>query len=424
MKTLIKNGYIVSMVSDVQKADVLIEDDRIALIGHADESTADKVIDATDKVVMPGLINSHTHVAMSLFRGYSDDEFTLKDWLEKRMWPIEDKFDRDIVYHASLLSCVEMIKSGTTTFNDMYFFEDATAEAVEKIGMRAILSRCIIGEGEQAAERTKEAEELYQSYHNKAEGRIKICVALHAPNTCPPDTIKRGIELADRLGTPIHIHYLETKSEMDYVQETYGTSVTEYLKKCGLFQYHTMLAHGVQINDQDISILKDVSGGVVYNPISNLKLGSGFADVVKLMQHGITVALGTDGQGSTNTLDMFEEMKLAAYLQKGIYHDPTVISSRDVLKMATLEGAKILGMDSELGTLEVGKKADMIIIGLKQPHLNPIHQIEALLAYSVNGADVETSIIDGKVVMENRVITGINEQEIIDTANRLKRSLF
>lgn len=422
MKILIKNGYVVSMVSDVVKADLLIEDGKIAFIGNTDIE-ADKVIDATDKIVMPGLINAHTHVPMSIFRGYSD-ELTLNDWLRKKMWPIEDKMTADDAYWASMLSGIEMIKSGTTTFNDMYFFEDEIAKMAEQLGMRAILSRCIIGEGEDMIKKAEEAETLYNNYHNKCEGRIKVCVGLHAPNTCPPETIRKGIELADKLGTPIHIHYLETKDEINYINNTYLSSVTEYLKKLGLFNYHVMLAHGVHISDADIDVLKEISGGVVHNPVSNMKLGSGFANTAKLLKNEINVALGTDGQGSTNTLDMFLEIKLAAYMQKGMYNSATAMTAEDVLKMATIKGAEVLGIDSEVGSLEVGKRADIIIINTNKPHLCPIHNIYSTLAYSVSGDDVETSIIDGNIVMENRVIQNVDEAEILTECNRVTRRLF
>lgn len=422
MKILIKNGYIVSMVSEIKKGDILIEDDRIKRIGNID-CEADKIIDATNKIVMPGLINAHTHVGMSLFRGCADEK-ELMTWLQKDIWPVEDKMTASDVYSASMLSGIEMIKSGTTTFNDQYFFEEETAKMAEKLGLRAILSRCIIGEGEEAHKRVAEAEELYNNWHNKADGRIKICVGLHAPYTCPPDTIRRGIELADRLGSPIHIHYLETKDEVKQMADKYQMTATEYLKKTNVFKYHVMLAHGVHIDSESIETLKEISGGIIHNPVSNQKLGSGIADIRKLRVNGINVALGTDGQGSTNTLDMFEEIKSAAYLQKVIYQSATALSGEDVLKMATIEGAKVLGIDSEVGSLEENKKADIIIIDTNKPHLCPMHDIYSLLAYSVNGADVETSIIDGRIVMENRQIVNADEQEIMRDCRRITEALF
>lgn len=421
MKILIKNGYIVSMATDIKKADILIEDDRIKKIGIINEE-ADKVIDATNKAVMPGLINAHTHVAMSVFRGYND-EFELMNWLNE-IWKVEDKMKKEDVYYASMISEIEMIKSGTTTFNDHYFFEEQTAKAAEDLGLRAILSRCIIRDGEDASIRIAEAETLYNEWHNKCNGRIKVCVGIHAPYTCPPDTIKRSLELADRLGTPVHIHYLETQDEVNQIFENYEKSVTDYLKDLNLFNYHVILAHGVKVNDDDIEVLKNISGGVVHNPISNMKLGSGFAPVKKLRDAGVSVALGTDGQGSTNTLDMFEEIKLAAYLQKGIFCTATAISAKGVLEMATIEGARVLGIDSEVGSLEVGKKADVILVDLDKPHLLPRQDIYSLLAYSVNGADVDTSIIDGKIVMENRKILCVNEDEMKQKIEMIKNRLF
>ncbi|MBQ9280392.1 MAG: amidohydrolase [Clostridia bacterium] len=422
MRILIKNGYIVSMVSAVRRGDILVENDRIARIGNID-CEADRVIDATGKIVMPGLINAHTHVGMSLFRGCAD-EHELMTWLENDIWPVENKMTASDVYSASMLSGIEMIKSGTTTFNDQYFFEEETARMAEKLGLRAILSRCIIGEGEEALKRIAEAEALYNNWHNKCDGRIKICVGIHAPYTCPPDTIRRSVELADRLGSPIHIHYLETKDEVKQMKEKYNMTSTEYLRKGGVFNYHVMLAHGVHIDDVSLHTLKDISGGIIHNPVSNMKLGSGFADVRKLRSNGINVALGTDGQGSTNTLDMFEEIKLAAYLQKGMYHSANAISGEDVLKMATIEGARVLGIDSEVGSLEENKKADIIIIGMDKAHLQPVHDIYSLLAYSVNGADVETSIIDGKIVMENRNVLNVDEHAIIRDCERITETLF
>jgi len=419
---LIKNAYIVSMVSPISKADLLIEDGEIKEIGIIDRE-ADKVINATGKVVMPGLINTHTHVAMSVFRGYSD-ELELMEWLSKKMWPIEDKMVSEDVYYASLLSIVEMIKSGTTTFNDQYFFEESTAKAAAEVGMRAMLSRCIIGDGEGADARIKESEELYNLWHNASDGKIKICVGVHAPYTCTPDTIKKSVTLAKKLDTPIHIHYLETEDEINQVNERYNKTVTEYLKETGIFESKTILAHGVWINENDAEELKKYDTAVIHNPISNQKLGSGIANIKMLLEKGITVGIGTDGQGSTNTLDMFEEIKSTAYLQKVVNKSATAISGYDVLKMATIDGAKALGLDKEIGSIEVGKKADIIIIDLDKPHLIPVHDIYSTLAYSVNGADVETVIIDGKIIMENRQMLTIDEEMVKKEVNKVVNRLF
>lgn len=421
MKILIKNGTIVTMASDIRMADVLVVDDRIAKIGTINE-VVDKVIDASHMVVMPGMVNAHTHVAMSLFRGFRD-ESPFKEWLSS-MWKIEDHMKKEEVYYGSMLSAIEMIKSGTTTFNDQYFFEEETAKVAEKTGLRAILSRCIIGEGDDCFVRLHEGEELYQEWHNKANGRIKVCVGPHAPYSCPPDTIKKSLDLAERLGTPIHMHYLETNDEVNQIEEMYGKSVTDYLKETGIFRFHTILAHGVKVTARDMEILHNMSGGIVHNPISNMKLGCGFAPIKQMKENGITVALGTDGQGSCNTLDMFETMKLTAYLQKGVSGDPTSITAKEVLEMATIEGAKVLGIDSEVGSIEEGKKADIILVDMHQPHLVPEHDIYSLLVYSANGADVVTSIIDGRIVMENRRMIGVDEASVMEKVESIKSKLF
>lgn len=418
---LIKNAYIVSMVSPISKADLLIENDKIVEIGII-EKKADKVIDATGKVIMPGFINAHTHIAMSLFRGYSDD-LELLDWLNN-VWKVEDNMSEEDVYYASLLSEIEMIKSGTTTFNDHYFFENKVADATIETGMRAVLSRVIINENEEAQKRIEEAEELYNTYNNLGSGRIHVVVGLHAPYTCPPKTIEAGVSLAKKYNLPIHIHYLETKDEIIQIRERYNKAVIDYLNDLGVFESHVILAHGVQICKDDLEILKKIKGGIVHNPISNEKLGSGIANIKNLIDNGILVALGTDGQGSTNTLDMFEEIKSAAYLQKVSYEKASAISAEDVLKMATINGAKVMGLENEIGSLEVGKKADIIIIDLNKPHLCPVHDLYSTLAYSANGADVESVIIDGKLVMENRNLLTINEEFVIKKCNEIVQNLF
>lgn len=422
MSILIKNAYIVTMVSPVSKADLYIEGNRIAEIGIIDKK-ADIVIDGTGKVIMPGLVNGHTHVGMSLFRGYSD-ELELMDWLSKKIWPVEDKLSPEDVYYASLLSGIEMIKTGTTTFNDHYFFEKETAKAASELGIRALLSRCILGEGDETLVKFEEAQELYDSCNNMANGRIKVCVGIHAPYTCSQEVIKKASLLAKKLDVPIHIHYLETTDEITQMKERYNKTSTEYLKETGIFDSKVILAHGVHVSKSDLEFLKTVDAGVVHNPISNQKLGSGIIDLGLYRDFAVPVGLGTDGQGSTNTLDMFEEIKSAAYLQKVTKKTATAISAYDVLKMATIDGAKVLGMDNEIGSLEVGKKADIIIIDLNKPHLCPVHDIYSTLAYSVYGSDVETVIIDGEIIMEDRELKTVDEVMVMDKVNEVVKNLF
>lgn len=423
MKILIKNGIVIDMAnSKPEIKDILIENDKIIKMEEKILDSADKVIDATNKAILPGFINCHNHCAMSIFRGYSDD-LELQEWLENAIWPVEDKLTPEDVYYASLLSCIEMIKSGTTTFNDMYFFMEETAKAVEKTGIRANLGRTVIFDNEQADIRLKEAEEFYKNYNNKAQGRIKVNLAPHAPYTCNPDTMKKCSDLAKKYNMQIHVHLSETEKENKDIEEKYGVSPTKYIEQSGLLDCNCVLAHGVHLSDEDLRVIKKSHSGISHNPISNLKLASGISDIIKIRQEGIPVGLGTDGAGSTNTLDMFEEMKVACYLQKVKNKKSSCINAKDALTMATKEGAKVLNLD-EIGTLEVGKKADIIIIDLNKPHLQPVNDIYSTIVYSATGQDVDTTIIDGNILMENRVLLNIDENEIIAKNIEVARKYF
>ena len=301
---------------------------------------------------------------------------------------------------------------------------EETAKAASELGIRALLSRCILGEGDETLVKFEEAQELYDSCNNMANGRIKVCVGIHAPYTCSQEVIKKASLLAKKLDVPIHIHYLETTDEITQMKERYNKTSTEYLKETGIFDSKVILAHGVHVSKSDLEFLKTVDAGVVHNPISNQKLGSGIIDLGLYRDFAVPVGLGTDGQGSTNTLDMFEEIKSAAYLQKVTKKTATAISAYDVLKMATIDGAKVLGMDNEIGSLEVGKKADIIIIDLNKPHLCPVHDIYSTLAYSVYGSDVETVIIDGEIIMEDRELKTVDEVMVMDKVNEVVKNLF
>ena len=411
MKTLIKNATLLDMVDDVpniRKTDILIEDKKIAKIEEGIEDDRAQVIDAKEKVVMPGLVNTHTHLAMSIFRGYKDDQ-KLMDWLENAIFPVEDRLRPEDIYWNSFLSCIELIKSGTTTFNDMYFRMDKTIEAVEESGLRGVIAWCITDTSiKDKITRTREYHEKY----NYPDSKIKIYVSAHAPYSCSPDTIQLCVDLAKELNTGIHIHLSETLQEDKIIRERYNKTGTEYLNDLHVFDVPVVLAHGIYISDSDLEILKKIKGGISHNPISNCKLSSGICDVTKLRKNGINVGIGTDGIGSTTTLDMFEEMKTAAYLQKINTMEPTSIKAYDILKMATIEGARVLGLDDEIGTIEVGKKADLIFINTNKKHLYPENDLCTNLVYSANGADVDTVIIDGKLIMQNRKLLNINEKQV------------
>lgn len=411
MKTLIKNATLLDMVGNepnIRKTDILIEENKIVKIEENIEEPKAEIIDAKEKVVMPGFVNTHTHLAMSIFRGYKDDQ-KLMDWLENAIFPVEDKLRPEDIYWNSFLSCIELIKTGTTTFNDMYFRMDKTIEAVEESGLRGVIAWSITDTS--IKDKITKTREYHEKY-NHENSRIKVYVSPHAPYSCSPDTIQLCVDLAKELNTGIHIHLSETLQEDKIIKKKYNKTGTEYLNDLHVFDVPVVLAHGIYISDSDLEILKNIKGGISHNPISNCKLSSGICNVGKLRKNGINVGLGTDGIGSTTTLDMFEEMKTAAYLQKINTMDPTAIKAYDLLKMATIEGARVLGLEDEIGTIEVGKKADIIFINTNKTHLYPENDLCTNIVYSANGADVDTVIVDGKIIMQNRKLLHINEKHV------------
>lgn len=415
MKTLIKNVTILTMIDDDQPitGDILIEGDKIKKLGPQMTDKVDEVIQGQGMIAMPGLINAHQHTPMSLLKGFSDD-LKLMNWLEKKMLPAEARMTPEDIYWGAKLSMAEMIQSGTTAFADMYIHMNEIASAVQEVGMRASLTRGLVFLQDDGGKRLTEALELVERWNGKAEGRISTMLGPHAPYTCPPEALRIIVNIAEERNLPIHIHLAETKEEVIKIQEKYNQTPTEYLYNEGLFERaHVLLAHSVHLNRRDIRFLKGMRGGVSHNPVSNLKLGCGITPVVEMIHQGITVGLGTDGAGSATTIDMFEEIKAATWLQKLDYGNPTVLPAGQVLRMATKASAKLLNIDKEVGTLEIGKRADIILIDMNKPHLQPIHNVESLLAYSVNGADVDTTIVNGKVLMKNRKLMTIDEDELL-----------
>ncbi|WP_053375270.1 amidohydrolase [Paenibacillus sp. FJAT-27812] len=416
MKILIKDVVILSMAGDDQpiKGDILIEGDKIKQVGKQLFDEADEVIQGQGMVAMPGLINAHQHTPMSLLKGFSDD-LKLMDWLTQKMLPAEAKMTPEDIYWGAKLSMAEMIKSGTTAFADMYIHMNEIAAAVSEVGMRASLTRGLVFLEDDGGKRIAEALELIERWNGRADGRITTMLGPHAPYTCPPEPLIDIIKMAEQMSIPVHIHLAETKEEVIKIREKYNQTPTEYLYHLGLFERaRVLLAHSVHLTRRDIGFLRGIRGGVSHNPVSNLKLGCGIAPVIEMINQGIVVGLGTDGAGSAATVDMFEEIKAATWLQKLDYGDPTVLSARITLQMATINGAKLLNIEDQTGTLEIGKKADIILIDMKKPHLQPVHHVESLLAYSVNGADVDTTIVNGKVLMKNRKLLTIDEDELFE----------
>ncbi|WP_433583651.1 amidohydrolase [Paenibacillus amylolyticus] len=415
MSILIQQATILTM-KDADApftGDIRVEGDRIIQIAdHILPQPQDEIIDCRNKIAMPGLINAHQHTPMSLLRGFSDD-LKLMDWLERKMLPAEARMNPEDIYWGAKLSMAEMIRSGTTAFADMYIHMNEIAEVVKQTGMRASLTRGMVFMEDDGGRRLQEAIDLVQRWSGASDGRITTMYGPHSPYTCPVEPLREVIALAVTEDIPLHIHLAETKEEVVKIRERYGMTPTEYLEEAGMFeQAHVLLAHGVHLNRRDIGRLKGMRGGVAHNPVSNLKLGCGIAPITEMLAQGINVGIGTDGAGSATTVDMFEEIKAATWLQKLDYGDPTRLPAKDVLSMATRGSASLLGLQDEVGMLEVGCKADLILIDLAKPHLQPVHEVESLLAYSVNGADVDTTIVNGQILMRGRKLLTIDEDEL------------
>lgn len=433
---LITGGTILTMDEGNTKyvdGALAVKGDSIVAVGDKKDIlaayTAADIIETPMSIVMPGLINAHTHSAMTCFRGIADD-MELMDWLNNYIFPAEaQNVNPELVYWGTLLACVEMIKSGTTTFSDMYIFEGETARAAKQADMR-----CLVGEVlfdfpspnfKTPAEGLAYTEKLIQTWAD--DPLINVVVEPHSLYTCSPDLWKAAKTLADRYKVPVATHLLENKAEAVQLQEKFGKKAVRYLLDSGVLDDRFIAFHCVAMDDEDMRIFADRGCKVVHNPESNMKLASGVAPVSAMMKQGIVVGLGTDGCASNNNLDMFQEMDTAAKLEKSALLDPTVMSAETVIRMATCDGAKVIGMDDRIGTLEVGKKADICIIDMDKPHLTPLYNEYSHLAYTVIGSDVKTVLINGQVVMRNRVLTTLDEESIMqkvrEIAVRIRKSL-
>jgi 5-methylthioadenosine/S-adenosylhomocysteine deaminase len=416
-KTVIKNGTFITMNSDhpVINGFLEMEGNKIVRIGENSPGPLtqyDEVIDGSGKLYMPGLVNTHCHAAMSLLRGYGDD-LALQVWLQEKMWPIEGKFTAHDVRYGTLLSILEMLKGGTTTFVDMYDHMDEVAQAVEQSGMRACLTRGVIGlcPPEVQDAKLKEAVQFAKDWHGKAGGRITTMMSPHAPYTCPPDYIERIVQAAHDLNLPIHTHMSETLREVLENEQQYGLRPVAHLEKLGVFERPTLVAHGVHLTDEEIATLRRYDVRVSHNPGSNLKLASGIARVTDLRKSGVLVSLGTDSSASNNNLDMFEEIRLAALIHKGVSGDPVAVPAMEALKMGTVEGAKSIWLD-DVGTLEPGKKADFIAVNIDQPHFYPKTNYISHIVYAASAKDVTDVCIDGQWVVRGGECVTLDEEKI------------
>ena len=424
---LIKNAFILSPNTNFEgKQSLLIKDDVISEIApQIDESDVDKIIDATGKILLPGLINTHTHLSMTLFRGLADD-LSLDSWLNDHIWPMEANLNGDYCYIGALLGAVELIKSGTTTFSDMYFYMEDVARAVDEAGIRAVLSYGMIdfGDEEKRKNEIRENLTLFENCNGMADGRIKVFFGPHSPYTASEELLIKVRELADKYGMGIHIHVSETQKEINDVSEEKGLRPFEYLDKIGLLGPDVVAAHSVWLSDEEIEIIRKNDVKVSHNPCSNMKLASGIAPISKLLENDICVSIGTDGASSNNNLDLIEELKTASLLQKVSTLDPKVLNSDEAIAMGTIKGAEALGLDSEIGSIEVGKKADIILIDTNSANMVPdSSSLSSNIIYSANGSNVDTTICNGKVLMENKKLTVLDEDEIYVKARQAIKEL-
>ncbi len=427
MKLLIRNGTIITMNAqrEVFTGDILIQENRIVQIADKlleQGIKADKVIDATGKVVIPGLIQPHIHLCQSLLRGQADD-LELLDWLKKRIWPLEGAHDAESIYYSAMLGCGEMFKGGTTAIVDMgtVNYTEESFLAIKENGMRAIAGKVMMnyGEGvpkslmENTDESINESVDLLEKWHNKENGRIQYGFAPRFVVSCSEQLLLQVRDLAQKYQVVIHTHASENRSEIALVEKERGMRNVAYLEKIGLTGPNLVLAHCIWLDEQEMDILINSKTKIVHCPSSNMKLASGIAKIPELLERGAFVSLGADGGPSNNNLDQFMEMRLAALIQKPIY-GPTVMPAAQVFEMATLGGAKAMGLEGEIGSLEVGKKADLAILDLNDFHSIPSHGIDiyARLVYQAKSSDVVTTIIDGKIVMEDRKLLTIDEEMV------------
>lgn len=403
---IIKNGYILR--NGIEKKDIKIEGNKITEIGKNLEGDS---IDASGHLVMPGLINTHTHLAMTLFRGYADD-VPLQEWLKDYIWPKEMKLTPEECYYGNLLGIVEMIKSGTTCFSDMYFYEDQVIRAVRESGMRAVVSLGMIelGNEERGKFLLRESLELMDAVRD--EPRIDAAFGPHSPYMCSSDFLLQVQEHAQRLGKLVHIHLHETKEEITKFEKNHGETPLAMLDSTGFLKSNVCAAHVVHVSHKELDILKKHDVKVLHCPASNLKLANGIAPVADMIKRGICVSLGTDGAASNNTLDLFAEMRLMALLQK--MNEPGTMSAGTAVKIATENGGTALSW--KIGRIEKGFLADVIFIDLKKAFMVPMHNLVSNVVYAMNSSAVDTVIIDGKVVMENRKLVTVDEHTIIEKA--------
>jgi len=430
---IIHNGMIVTVNPDfeiIRSGFVCIKGGRIERVGlQVSEERlpdAEVVIDAEEGIVLPGLVNTHTHLPMTLFRGLADD-LSLMDWLNLHIFPAEAKhINPDSVYTGTLLGCAELLLSGTTTCCDGYFYENSVAEAVEQAGMRAVLAQGVIDFPAPGvpdpADNVKYATAYTESWMHR-NPRIRSSVFCHSPYTCSADTLKRAKAVANEKGVLFQIHVAETQTERDQMLKEHGLSPVQYLDRAGVLDANTLLIHAVWVDAADIETIANRAAKVSHTPGSNMKLAAGVAPVPEFLRAGVCTGIGTDGSASNNNLDLFQEMNLTAKVHKVHTLDPTVADARSVLEMATINGARAIGLGADIGSLETGKSADMIVINTRQPHLTPLYNPVSHLVYCASGADVRDVIVSGQVVVKNRNLLTLDLEDVLDRVAAIARKI-
>jgi 5-methylthioadenosine/S-adenosylhomocysteine deaminase len=433
---IIRGGTVVTMDGSSRVIDdgaVAITQNRIVAVGTSSEVSARyraaRTINAVGKIVMPGLINTHTHVPMVLFRGIADD-LVLMEWLQKYIFPAEAKnVDEQFVRWGTKLGCLEMIQGGTTTYVDMYYFEDAVADETARAGMRAVLGETVLDFPAPDNKTWDAGMSSVEKFAQKWKGNplITPAIAPHAPYTVSTEHLKQAHSFSERAGLPLVIHIAEDQAEVRTIQERYGASSVAYLDRIGLLDERVIAAHMVWPTEEDIKTLASRRVGVAHCPQSNMKLAAGAAPVPQMLRAGVAVGLGTDGAASNNDLNMWEEIDTAAKLHKLVSRDPTVINAREALEMATIRGARAIHLDKQIGSLEAGKLADLIVVDVTSSHQTPLYNIYSQLAYATKASDVETVIINGRVVMRNHRVLTVDEPSVrakaIEYRDRIRKSL-
>ncbi|RED65977.1 5'-deoxyadenosine deaminase [Cohnella lupini] len=433
---LIRNAVIMTMNAgnEIVQGDIFISDNVIKEIGANLNAQADRVIDAGGKVLLPGFVQTHIHLCQTLFRGRADD-LALIDWLRQKIWPLEAAHDEDSVYYSALLGLGELIRSGTTTILDMetVHHTESAFRAIEESGMRALSGKVMMDHGtevplalqENTQASLQQSVDLLERWNGAANGRIQYAFCPRFVVSCTEELLVGVRDLSERYKVKVHTHASENLDEIALVEAERGMRNVVYLDHIGLAKPNLILAHSIWLNDEEKRIIRDRGVKVTHCPGSNMKLASGIAQVPELLREGIKVGIGADGAPCNNNLDMFQEMRLTAFIQK-IQHGPTVMDSRTVLRMATMGGAEVLGMENEIGSIEVGKLADLQLLDLEDFHVYPSYDADLFsrVVYAATRGDVDTVMIDGEIVMQGKVVRTIDRTRVLKESDRTLKGLL